>query len=155
MQDAYLRLLRRNRKFTSEREGYNYLKRSVVNIAIDFYRTQSRYRARIRSVPNLQEKKDGCSQGALMKMIREEEEEYKSRVLERLRVGVNALPPKQRETVEEIFFRSPNQTLREISERLDVPYSTLRSRLGRALDLLQDSVTLPLPSRNQKKEEVK
>ena len=38
LQDAFIRIFERDKKFPNKQEAYNYLQRVVLNTAIDYYR---------------------------------------------------------------------------------------------------------------------
>ncbi len=136
LQDAFTRILECKLAFTSETEAFNYLRRVVVNHAIDSYRKIRRWQA-----AQVDECVDYCGSGSstpLTALIREEQEELQVLLLREVEEALDSLPAKQRRAVEIFFNRKPdNKSLKEVCREKGVPYSTLRCRVVTAIDKIR------------------
>lgn len=131
LQEAFARLLKRNRTFPSERETYNYMRRVVLNTAIDFYRQRNRARLCAREFYS-----PADASTPLDLLIREEQENLHVSVLAEVLKALESLPLEQREAIE-LFFRRDGRRIKEICEKMKIPYSTLRSRMLAGIDAIR------------------
>ena len=124
--DALLRIWQRPSAYRPERGALRaYLIVAVRNEAISRKRTVTRHLA-------IEER-----------IAKGEQQRYEAEVqdhveLERLRKAVEALPTEQRTALRLAYYGHLSQ--REISERLDVPLGTIKSRLAMALRKLQIAI---------------
>ena len=129
LQDTFARLLQKNKSFANEKEAFRYLRRAVLNTAIDYYRRLNRQNALTKfSSLNPEE-----TSNPLTTLIRREDEQRQNLLLLEIKKALKTLPPKQKEAIDLIFSRN-GQKLQEICEEKRIPYFTLRSRMLSAVD---------------------
>lgn len=133
MQEVFLRAWRRSSRFTDTRGSLiSWLLSITHNMAIDEIRKRQRRPQKAESTePDL-----------LMGSLRDTEEPVEERVLSSengqvIRAALAEIPDNQRIVLELGYFRGMTQ--REISDRLDVPLGTIKTRMRLALRKLQDS----------------
>ena len=142
LQDTFVRLLSNGRRFGDEQEAFNYLRRALINTCLDFYRRRQRYRRRIRSSEDLTILPRAVSEGPdpLAQVLSSEQRALETVLSGRVRRAIRSLPPPQREAVELVYGRGAGRQIKEICREHKIPYSTLRSRLLRAFDLIRQEI---------------
>lgn len=136
LQEVYLRAWRRANRFTDARGSLiSWLLSITHNMAIDELRKQQRR-------PQKQHTED---QIEFMATLRDERPSLETHAIlsdrgERVRNALEELPLPQQEVLELAYFRGLTQ--REISDALNVPLGTIKTRMRLGLRKLQDSVEL-------------
>lgn len=136
LQEVYLRAWRRATRFTDARGSLiSWLLSITHNMAIDELRKQQRR----------PQKQHAEYPHELMVSLRDESISMDSHAIlterrEAVRIAINELPPPQREVLELAYFNGLTQ--REISDLLDVPLGTIKTRMRLALRKLQESADL-------------
>lgn len=133
MQEVFLRAWRRANRFSDSRGTLiSWLLSITHNMAIDEIRKKQRRPQKAESLePEL-----------LMGSLRDTDEPVESQALasangDAIRAALNEIPENQRLVLELGYFRGMTQ--REISDKLDVPLGTVKTRMRLALKKLQDS----------------
>ena len=132
MQEVFLRAWRRANRFSDSRGTLiSWLLSITHNMAID----------EIRKKQRRPQKADAKEPELLMGSLRDTDEPVEEQVLmsangEVIRSALAEIPENQRVVLELGYFRGMTQ--REISERLDVPLGTIKTRMRLALKKLQD-----------------
>lgn len=135
MQEAFTRVYRNGRSFRDSGEAFRYLRAVVINTAIDDYRRHRRYLDTFR-VPDGEPRDEGDASTPLQILLRKEGAGYRSRLMKRLRAGLERLDPEEREAIE-IFFGPRHRPLNEYCREHGTSYSVLRRRMQRAIDRLR------------------
>lgn len=136
LQEVYLRAWRRANRFTDARGSLiSWLLSITHNMAIDELRKQQRR-------PQKQHTED---QIEFMATLRDERPSLETHAIlsdrgERVRNALEELPLPQQEVLELAYFRGLTQ--REISDALNVPLGTIKTRMRLGLRKLQDSAEL-------------
>lgn len=127
LQEAFRRVLTRNRSFPSEEQARMYLARAVGNTAYEMY--NSRKRERMRTL-NLLDSAVPCDEAGSpeIRLEQKEEERRKMRLLDLLRDGLKQLPLKYEEALKMTILESGGASLRQVGLENNIPYSTLRHR---------------------------
>lgn len=136
LQEAFAKLLRSGKSFATEQETYNYVRRVVLNTAIDHLRTAKRQTARFvhsETALSSASQKDPCP---LTLLIREERECLKKLVLKEVGDSLRDLSPQQQEAVDILFNRN-HKKIKELCQERGIPYSTLRSRALSAINQIR------------------
>ncbi len=135
-QEVFLRAWRRSSRFTDARGSLiSWLLSITHNMAIDELRKQQRR-------PQKQQSEEP---EVLMAQLRDTDASLEHQAIhsERrttVRTALAELPPPQREVLELAYFGGLTQ--REISDMLDVPLGTIKTRMRLGLQKLQDSAAL-------------
>ena len=133
MQEVFLRAWRRASRFSGLRGTLiSWLLSITHNMAIDEIRKRQRR----------PQKAESSEPDLLMNSLRDRDEAIEEVVLasengQVIRSAINEIPDNQRIVLELGYFRGMTQ--REISEKLDVPLGTIKTRMRLALKKLQDS----------------
>lgn len=133
MQEVFLRAWRRANRFSDSRGTLiSWLLSITHNMAID----------EIRKKQRRPQKSESREPELLMGTLRDTDEPVEDQVLtwangEAIRAALREIPDNQREVLELGYFRGMTQ--REISDSLDVPLGTVKTRMRLALKKLQDS----------------
>lgn len=137
LQEAFARLLRRNRSFRSRTEAFHYVRTTVLNTAIDFYRKLSRQRKVQKN--EISEDVFPCdgSYDPLGILIREQEDGARSRLLNEVKRAVEDLPPQDLDAIAVFFDRKSAQTVKQACAERGLAYSTLRGRMLRGVDRIR------------------
>jgi RNA polymerase sigma factor (sigma-70 family) len=150
LHDAFLQVLKTGRKFGSERDAFNYLRRTVINTTIDRYRRLKRDYAHSKAGEKplhiIDEAEDPLST-----MIREESEAQRVEVFQLLEQLVRELTPEQRSAIELFFWQNSAKKLKTICQESGIPYSTLRGRLSSAITHLRSKLDNAAPRGGLKK----
>jgi len=127
IQEAFRRVLARNRSFPSEEQARMYLGRAIGNTAYEMY--NSRKRERMRNI-TIQESTVPCNgdYGPDNSMEQKEEARRRNRMLDILDEGLKQLPLKHEEALRMTILESGGASLRKVGSRNNIPYSTLRHR---------------------------
>jgi RNA polymerase sigma factor (sigma-70 family) len=146
LHDAFLHVLETRREFASEREAFNYLRKTVINTTIDRYRRLRRhYVINTDGEPLPHTIDDG--EDPLTTMIREEAEVKQSETLRRLEQLVQELTPEQQAAIDLFFAQDTRRRLKTICQESGIPYSTLRGRLSSAINQLRSKLEIAAPRR--------
>lgn len=138
LQEAFAKVLRQNKSFSTEQEAYNYIRRAVLNTTIDHYRSHKRWKARFMHFSEAALRPGGDSQaGPLTLLIHSEERQLKDRIISELRRSLKDLPPQLKEAIDIFFFRDCGK-IKEVCKERGIPYSTLRSRAVAAIDQIRN-----------------
>lgn len=147
LQESIRRVLRRNLHFSSADEVRMYLSRTICNTAIETYHALRRERT--RRLPLLEhtlaQPEDLTPHTSLERRERVRERE---RLLELLREGLAALPPKQYEAVRLTMLDPSSSSIREAGQERGIPYSTLRHRCLQGLRGLKRYLNRALRARD-------
>lgn len=133
MQEVFLRAWRRASRFSGSRGSLiSWLLSITHNMAID----------EIRKLQRRPQKADSREPELMMTSLRDTDEPVESQVVasangQMIRSALDEIPDNQREVLELGYFRGMTQ--KEISEQLDVPLGTVKTRMRLALRKLQDS----------------
>jgi RNA polymerase sigma factor (sigma-70 family) len=149
LHDAFVQVLRSKRKFSSERDAFNYLRKTVINATIDQYRRLKRSCNVVDCYP-IPPVID-ASEDPLSTMIREEAEAQQLELLSLLERLVQELSPEQRSAIDLFFGQSPEKKLKTICQESGIPYSTLRGRLSSAISRLRSRLGKAAPRPGLKK----
>ncbi|MFQ5739639.1 MAG: RNA polymerase sigma factor [Acidobacteriota bacterium] len=138
LQDAFTRILRSNRSFDSERDAYNFARRIVLNTTIDYYRWARRRHRYLQFAGDPETPSKCCLQAddPLDILIREEQRSLRHSLLREVQLVLGSLPPEQKQAIDLIFDRKGRQ-LKQLCEEMDLPYSTLRSRMLAGIDRIR------------------
>ena len=135
LQDAFIRIFERDKKFPNEQEAYNYLRRVVLNTAIDYYRQVKKVGWRSSPITELENPPEESST-PLTDLIRQHRENCRSTLLSEVRKSLRLLSSEQREAIDLIFNRR-GRKLKDICREQGIPYSTLHSRLLAGVDRIR------------------
>lgn len=133
MQEVFLRAWRRANRYSGTRGSLiSWLLSITHNMAID----------EIRKLQRRPQKADAHEPDLMMSALRDQDEPVEDQVLassngELIRAALTEIPDSQRLVLELGYFHGMTQ--REISEHLDVPLGTIKTRMRLALKKLQDS----------------
>lgn len=132
LQEAFMRVLQSKKTFATENDAYQYLRRVVLNTAIDHYRRLVRRNSLARSQPKLVKH----SPSPLALLIHEEQEHLQNRLFVEMGRSLERLPAEQKQAIDLMFSRN-GKKLKEICQEKKIPYSTLRSRMMAAIDQIR------------------
>ena len=137
LQDAYAKVFRSKKHFSTQDEAYNYIRKTVVHTCIDYYRSFRRRTALFvnsrdfANLPHIYNQADPLTQ-----LVEKEKGEVQVAFLEEVRKTMAELPPLQREALE-IAFNGNQQKLREVCREKGIPYSTVRSRVTAGIEQIR------------------
>ncbi len=140
LQEAYIKVLRTKKHFSTQDEAYNYIRKTVFHTCIDYYRSFKRsttlfvHSENIANLPSAYRPDD-----PLARLMEKEKREVQGTILEEVRKTIAELPPLQREALE-LAFNGNNQRLREVCREKGVPYSTVRSRVTAGIDRIRSKL---------------
>jgi len=139
LQEAFLKVLKTRKRFSNQQEAFNYLRRAVLNTAIDSYRKLKRQNSRFDTRDGERKTRGYAEIGAdpLSLLLTNEEAKTHSRLVSEVERALDSLQPKQREAVEAFFRRESTLKLKEFCQEQGVPYSTLRSRMLQGIDQIR------------------
>ncbi len=133
MQEVFLRAWRRSARFSEARGSLiSWLLSITHNLAIDELRKRQRR----------PQKADSAEPDLLLETLQDDQEPVEERAVgsvygSAVRAVLQELPDNQREVLELGYFRGMTQ--REISDHLNTPLGTIKTRMRLALKKLQDS----------------
>jgi len=134
LQDAFTCVIakRRDSDFKDEHHAYSYMRRVVVNTAINYYRR--RRRERVDRKEEFVQSRTVQSENwtPLTLLIREEQEDLQASLIQQVQTTLEELSPEQKEAIALVFGR--NQKLKQVCKEAGIPYTTLRSRVHAAVD---------------------
>ncbi|MFB3904772.1 MAG: RNA polymerase sigma factor [Acidobacteriota bacterium] len=133
LQDAFTQVISTAPELEDEQEAYNYLRRAVINTAINHYRRSKRDLALLHALK--QQQSDLDERTPLVMMMESEVEQVESAVMRELGSALSRLSPDRREALELVFNRS--EKLKEVCQETGIPYTTLRSRVLSAVDQIR------------------
>ncbi len=137
LQEAYAKVLRSRKDFSTQEEAYNYIRKTVVHTCIDTYRSFRRRNALFVQPHELANLPHGDGQAdPLTRLMEMEKGEAQSTVLEEVKKTMLELPQVQREALEIAFNGSPRK-LRAVCREKGIPYSTVRSRITAGIDRIR------------------
>lgn len=127
LQEAFRRVLARNRSFPSADQARKYLARAVGNTAYEMYNSRKRERARTLGIL---ESIIPCDDKANpdLRLVQKEEDRRRGVMLGLLRDGLKQLPMKYEEALKMTVLESGGASLRQVGLENNIPYSTLRHR---------------------------
>ncbi len=142
LQEAITRALESKHDFEDPDAVMRFLSRVLVNVAIDNHRRR-RMRRRVyadlrRSTPSA-----GSAHflpptlGGLRPLIGGELDLLRDSMLEEVQQALQTLPEPQREAVDVLFGDERPPNLQELCRERGIPYSTLRSRMLKAVDSIR------------------
>lgn len=141
LQEAFARALESKREMKDPEAAFRFICRILTNVAIDDHRRRRRLQRIIGSLPRTAEarfvKPAVTSASPLCLLIGEETGLVRTSVMEEIRQAMLSLPDKQREALDVMFDEARGMTLQEFCRERGVPYSTLRSRMLKAVDLIR------------------
>ena len=141
LQETYRRVLKAPYEITNPEEAFYYLKKSVRNTAIDWNRKSFRRNLTV---------KEQVSDYDRLESLRASGESPRSRLLEKERkqsdatfitevhLAIEELPEKQRDALKAFFSIGESPPPKELCVIKNIPYSTLRSRMVRGIDMIRD-----------------
>ena len=134
LQDAFTCVIakRRDSDFKDEHHAYSYMRRVVVNTAINYYRRRRRERVDLKDEVVQSRSAQSEHLTPLSLLIREEQEDLQASLMREVQTTVEELSPEQREAITLVFGRS--QKLKQVCKEAGIPYTTLRSRVHSAVD---------------------
>jgi RNA polymerase sigma factor (sigma-70 family) len=136
LQEAFARILQSGKTFDSREEAFNYLRRTVTNTAIDWYRRLRRYRSHFtqsRSKHFIESRPAPCS-NPLTHLLAQEQMLTRKTLLREIHIAIGKLSPEKREAINIFFSPGKRKTIKHLCRERGVPYSTLRSRMIRGID---------------------
>jgi len=137
LQEAYAKVLRSKKHFSTQEEAYNYIRKTVLHTCIDSYRSFKRRTALFvnscdpANLPQVYNQAD-----PLTRLMDQEQSAVQSTILKEVRKMMAELPSVQREALEFAFNRN-HQKLRDVCREKGVPYSTVRSRVTVGIDRIR------------------
>ena len=141
LQEAFSRVLRSRREFASGVEAYKYLRTSVLNTAIDFYRRLRRQRRTFLACdpwdiycPSSEH------EDPLNRLIRAEQSDRRRQLVEEVEAAIGHLTPEQQEAIHAFFGKRRQSSLKEYCMETGVSYSTLRSRMLHGIDRIREQL---------------
>ena len=137
LQEAYAKVLRSRKHFSTQEEAYNYIRKTVVHTCIDYYRSFRRRTALFvqpHELANLPHE-DGQAD-PLTRLMDQEKSAAQNTILEEVRKTMRELSSVQREALE-IAFNGKSQKLRDVCRERGIPYSTVRSRITAGIDRIR------------------
>lgn len=138
LQDTYTNLLRRQRTFKTDEEAFNYLRRSVINTSIDYYRSARRRESRLTTLDSWRsDTEDSGLSDPERYLIQKERDLHRQDLINEVQEALGKLTGEQRQAIDLIFRRSEEKTLKEVCKERGIPYSTLRSRMLAGVDRIR------------------
>lgn len=155
LQESFRRLLQRGKTFHNEKEALAYARRTVYNTSLDHYRLLKRHRrlglfkSRI-----VDEYYTAPSRNPEARLLRKEGAEMRRQLLSRVQTVLGELEDRHREALDMVFAPDRTKSIRDLCAEKGIAYSTLRSRVKRALNRIQgmldeDGPSMPWAGRDQ------
>gem|GEM_PF-2525539 len=134
LQDAFTLVIskRQESDFKDEHHAYSYMRRAVVNTAINYYRRRRREIVDLKEREAKSRRIQSENWTPLSLLIREEQENLQANLMRQVQTTVEELSPEQKEAITLVFTR--NQKLKQVCKERGIPYTTLRSRAFAAVD---------------------
>ncbi|HOM98737.1 MAG TPA: sigma-70 family RNA polymerase sigma factor [Acidobacteriota bacterium] len=154
LQDAFIRVLRAGRSFADSEEAFRYLRRVVLTTAIDYYRSERR--ENVRRAPEPHQGRDYDFEGGddpLAMIIREEEAGSNVWLVNQVHKLLHQLPPELREALCLFFGPRQERNLVKHCRQIGVPYSTLRSRMLKGVDMIRGMLRRESVARKPRREQ--
>ncbi len=137
LQEAFARLLRRDRKFRTKAEAFHYIRITVLNTAIDCYRRLRRQR-RVQTNEIAEDVlPDDESYSPLRLLMQKQETCAQDRLLTEVRKALNGLSAQDLDAISVFFDRGSSRTMKQACLERGVAYSTLRGRMLRSIDRIR------------------
>lgn len=138
VQDALARVLSHRRTFQSEHEAFSFLRRTVLNTTIDYYRYRSRRGTRFYTeyASSIRETTSEHSSDPFEQLVRSEKNRRREELLQQIRLAIQNLPRRQQEAIE-IVFLNEGKPIKEACREKGLSYSTVRSRMQAGLDRIR------------------
>lgn len=133
LQDAFTQVLCADPELENEQQAYNYVRRTVINTAINHYRRCKRDLTLVHALKDQQSELD--ERTPLFMMMESEHERVESAVMKELGSALRRLSPDRRRALELVFSRTDK--LKDICREEDIAYTTLRSRVLSAVDQIR------------------
>jgi len=140
LQEAFIKLLESNKRFSNKNEAYNYMRKVVLNTSIDHYRCRRRRNAYSLN-PGNPASLSSSAPNPLNLLIENERDEVKNSILKEVRKTLGKLPPEQKEAID-IAFNRNHRKIKDICTERAIPYSTIRSRVTAGIDHIRRQLTL-------------
>jgi len=143
LQETYRRVLQSSVTITDAREAFFYLKKSVRNTAIDWNRRTFRRNLTVKEqLPDYQRLEELRSTGEnpLSSLLRLERVRTDEALIREITLAVEQLPLKHRQAVSAFFSLDGTLPAKEFCQAHRIPYSTLRSRMLRGIDMIRDTL---------------
>lgn len=141
LQEAFTRVLRSNRRFSSPNDAYKYLRTSTLTTAIDFYRRLKRQHRVFAAcdVKSIYRPTSGHDD-PLSRLIRVEEVNERNALMAEVYAAVENLAPEQQEAIRAFFGKRRQASLKEYCMDAGVSYSTLRCRMLKGIDRIREQL---------------
>lgn len=138
LQESFRRLLQCGKTFHDEREALAYARRTVHNTSLDHYRLLKRQR-RLGFLKSriVDEYYTAPSRNPEACLIRQEGAELRRQLLSRVQTALGELEDRHREALDMVFAPDRTKSIRDLCAENGIAYSTLRSRVKRALNRVQ------------------
>ena len=121
LQDAFIRVFKQGKKFPDEREAYNYLRRAVLNSAIDYYRQRKKYGWRASPLTEYDSATHESST-PLTTLMQRQQEAARSTLLNEVQESLRGLTREQQEAID-LTFNRRGKKLKDICRERGIPYS--------------------------------
>lgn len=141
LQEAFARVLKSRREFGNRTDAYRYLRTSVMNTAIDFYRRLKRQH-RVFTACDVQNVYLPCPgrEDPLSRLIRAEETDARRALMAEVQAAVENLTPQQQEAIQAFFGKRRQTSLKDFCTENGVSYSTLRCRMLQGIDRIREQL---------------
>jgi len=137
LQDSFAKLIRSKKEFSTPEETYQYIRKTVLNTSIDYYRDLKRRGFHLtvsaESEPYLL---TSDHPNPLAKLMEGEKAGVERTVLRELEKAMKELTREQREAIDILFNRN-HKKIKDICRERGIPYSTVRSRVTAGIDRLR------------------
>jgi len=141
LQEAFVKLLKSKKHFSSPNEAYNYMRKVVLNTSIDHYRCLRRHQKAYSLNPGNFASLCSDAPDPLNLLIEKEKSEVKNSILEEVHKTLGELSPEQREAID-IAFNRNHRKIKDICTERGIPYSTVRSRVTAGIDHIRRQLTI-------------
>ena len=149
LQETYRRILNAPWRITDPQETFYYLKKSVRNTSIDWNRKMFRRNLTVKEQVSDYEKLEELQTSGdnpLSSLLEKERELTDARFAREVRIAVDELPEKPREAVKSFFSLDGVSPPKQLCAQKNIPYSTLRSRMEKGINLIREKISQKNPS---------
>ncbi|HXK60822.1 MAG TPA: sigma-70 family RNA polymerase sigma factor [Acidobacteriota bacterium] len=133
LQDAFTQVMTAAPDLKDELEACNYARRAVINTAINHYRRRKRHEGLIKAVQSFRSTAE--ERTPLRVLMEKEQRQRELDMVRELQAAMERLTPEQRQALDLVFSRT--QRFKEICSETGIPYTTLRSRVLSAVDVIR------------------
>lgn len=141
LQETYRRILNSPTDLNDPEEAFYYLKKCIRNTAIDwnrrYFRRHLTVKEQVSDYDRLEELRT-TGETPLSRLLEKEGKNADASFVEEVFLAVEELPMKHREAVKSFFSIGGAPSPKQFSAENRIPYSTLRSRMVRGIDLIRD-----------------